>query len=107
MLFNVTGGSDLKLSELHEAAEVLQRVVDPDANIIFGMVTDLKMEEEVKLTVVATGFPTADAVRDSDVELSDILRTTLPSDDGHLDIPPFLRRMSKYRRNGDREMVTS
>ena len=107
VLFNITGGSDLKLSELHQAAEVLQRVVDPDANIIFGMVTDLKMEEEVKLTVVATGFPTAETAREKEIELSDILSSTLPADDGHLDIPPFLRRMSKYRRNGDREMVAS
>ena len=107
VLFNITGGSDLKLSELHEAAEVLQRVVDPDANIIFGMVTDLKMEEEVKLTVVATGFPTSETAREKEIELSEILSSTLPADDGHLDIPPFLRRMSKYRRNGDREMVAS
>ena len=107
VLFNITGGSDLKLSELHEAAEVLQRVVDPDANIIFGMVTDLKMEEEVKLTVVATGFPTTETAREKEIELSEILSSTLPADDGHLDIPPFLRRMSKYRRNGDREMVAS
>ncbi len=107
VLFNITGGSDLKLSELHDAAEVLQRVVDPDANIIFGMVTDLKMEEEVKLTVVATGFPTSETAREKEIELSEILSSTLPADDGHLDIPPFLRRMSKYRRNGDREMVAS
>ena len=58
ILFNVTGGSDLKLNELHQAAEVIQRVVDPEANIIFGMVTDPKMEDELKLTVIATGFPT-------------------------------------------------
>ena len=107
VLFNITGGSDLKLSELHQAAEVIQRVVDPDANIIFGMVTDLKMEEEVKLTVVATGFPTTETVREKEIELNEILNSTLPADDGHLDIPPFLRRMSKYRRNGDREMVAS
>ena len=107
VLFNITGGSDLKLSELHEAAEVIQRVVDPDANIIFGMVTDLKMEEEVKLTVVATGFPTTEMVAEKEVELSEILRNTLPTDDGQLDIPPFLRRMSKFRKNGDREMVAS
>ncbi len=107
VLFNITGGSDLKLSELHQAAEVIQRVVDPDANIIFGMVTDLKMEEEVKLTVVATGFPTTETIREKEIEMGDILNSTLPADDGHLDIPPFLRRMSKYRRNGDREMVAS
>ncbi|GIT15916.1 MAG: hypothetical protein CM1200mP37_4970 [Chloroflexota bacterium] len=43
VLFNITGGSDLKLSELNSAAEVIQRVVDPKANIIFGMSTDPKI----------------------------------------------------------------
>ena len=58
VLFNVTGGTDLRLSELNEAAEVIQNVVHPDANIIFGMSTDEKMNEQVKLTVIATGMPT-------------------------------------------------
>ena len=69
VLFNITGGSDLRLSELHEAAEVIQRVVDPDANIIFGMVTDLKMENEIKLTIVATGFPTGDTFTDREEQV--------------------------------------
>ena len=47
ILFNITGGSDLKLSELNSAAEVIQRVVDPKANIIFGMSTDPKFENEI------------------------------------------------------------
>ena len=72
VLFNITGGSDLKLSEVHEAAEVLQRVVDPDANIIFGMVTDLKMETEVKLTVVATDFPTPESSLESEEHVNEI-----------------------------------
>ena len=58
VLFNVTGGTDLRLSELNEAAEVIQNVVHPDANIIFGMSTDEKMNDQVKLTVIATGMPT-------------------------------------------------
>ncbi|GIS65155.1 MAG: hypothetical protein CM1200mP3_14030 [Chloroflexota bacterium] len=62
VLFNITGGSDLKLSELHEAAEVIQRVVDPESNIIFGMTTDHKMENEIKITIIATGFPTTDTL---------------------------------------------
>ena len=98
VLFNVTGGSDLKLSELHEAAEVIQRVVDPDCNIIFGMVTDLKMENEIKLTVIATGFPTSENIQDKDDKLNDMLRAALNGDESQLDLPPFLRRLSKYRR---------
>ena len=100
VIFNITGGSDLKLSELHEAAEVIQRVVDPDANIIFGMVTDLKMETEIKLTVIATGFPTTETMQDKDDTLKDMLREALSGDGSELDLPPFLRRISKYRGNG-------
>tara|TARA_B100001245_G_C22863009_1_gene414994 strand:+ start:201 stop:1283 length:1083 start_codon:yes stop_codon:yes gene_type:complete len=96
VLFNITGGTDLKLSELHEAAEVLQRVVHPDANIIFGMATDPKMENEVKLTVIATGFPTADNMQDKEEELKKLLAGALTSGDTDVDLPPFLRRVSKY-----------
>ena len=106
VLFNITGGSDLRLSELHEAAEVIQRVVDPDAEIIFGMVTDLKMEQEIKLTVIATGFPTTETIQEREGDLNEILREALAGGDSELDLPPFLRRISKYRRNGEREAVT-
>jgi cell division protein FtsZ len=100
VLFNITGGSDLRLSELHQAAEVIQRVVDPDANIIFGMVTDPKMENEIKLTVIATGFPTTETIQDKHDDLTDMLRDALSNDESELDLPPFLRRISKYRRDG-------
>lgn len=97
VLFNITGGTDLRLSELHEAAEVIQRVVDPDANIIFGMVNDAKMENEVKLTVIATGFPTSDNMRQKEDQLKELLKDALGSDEAEIDLPPFLRRISKYR----------
>jgi cell division protein FtsZ len=100
VLFNITGGSDLKLSELHEAAEVIQRVVDPDCNIIFGMVTDQKSDNEIKLTVIATGFPTAATVEDHDSDLREILIESTVSGESELDLPPFLRRLSKYGGNG-------
>ena len=74
VLFNITGGSDLKLSELHEAAEVIQRVVEPDANIIFGMVTDLKLENEIKLTIIATGFPTTENMQEREDSVALLLR---------------------------------
>ena len=97
VLFNVTGGSDLRLSELHEAAEVIQRVVDPDANIIFGMANDPKMENEVKLTVIATGFPTSENMQQQDEQIRALLRDALGNDEAEIDLPPFLRRISKYR----------
>lgn len=102
VLFNITGGSDLRLSELHEAAEVIQRVVDPDANIIFGMVTDLKMENEIKLTIVATGFPTGDTFTDKEEQVDRLLSEALSNDDSDLDLPPFLRRYrTRTRRNNN------
>ena len=101
VLFNVTGGSDLKLSELHEAAEVIQRVVDPDANIIFGMVTDPKMENEIKLTIVATGFPTVESMQERETQIQNMLEDVLEGDETDLDIPPFLRRYSMSRNNNN------
>ena len=98
VLFNITGGSDLKLSELHQAAEVIQRVVDPDANIIFGMVTDMKMENEIKLIIIATGFPTTETVQDREDQIAVMLRDALSGDESQLDVPPFLRRHVKTRK---------
>jgi cell division protein FtsZ len=59
ILFNVTGGSDLGLFEVNEAAEVIREAADAEANIIFGIVIDDRMRDEVKVTVIATGFDPA------------------------------------------------
>jgi cell division GTPase FtsZ len=59
ILFNVTGGSDLGLFEVNEAAEVIKEAADAEANIIFGTVIDDRMRDEVKVTVIATGFDPA------------------------------------------------
>ncbi|MBI2251247.1 MAG: cell division protein FtsZ [Armatimonadetes bacterium] len=56
VLFNITGGTDLTLMEINEAAEIISRAVDPEARIIFGAVIDERMQEEIKITVLATGF---------------------------------------------------
>lgn len=56
IIFNVTGGSDLTLFEVNEAAEVIYGVASPDANIIFGAVIDERLQGEIKITVIATGF---------------------------------------------------
>jgi cell division protein FtsZ len=63
ILFNVTGGSDLGLFEVNEAAEVIKEAADPEANIIFGTVIDDRMRDEVKVTVIATGFDGTKKVR--------------------------------------------
>jgi cell division protein FtsZ len=56
VLLNISGGRDLTLHEVNEAAKVISEAVDPNANIISGMVLDDSLEEEMKVTVIATGF---------------------------------------------------
>jgi cell division protein FtsZ len=90
VIFNVTGGTDLTLNEVHQASQVVSRMVDPDANIIFGTVTDPKMENEVKMTIIATGFPGADGLADQQQVLAEQLKHVLGDEDA-LELPPFLR----------------
>ncbi len=56
VLFNITGGNDLTMTEVDEAAKQIAAAVDPDANIIFGATIDEDMVDQVKITVIATGF---------------------------------------------------
>lgn len=56
VLFNITGGPDLTMSEVDEAAKIIASAADPDANIIFGATIDDTMHDQIKITVVATGF---------------------------------------------------
>ncbi|MCX6372140.1 MAG: cell division protein FtsZ, partial [Actinobacteria bacterium] len=56
LLLNITGGSDLTLFEVNEAAGVISEAADDDANIIFGAVVDERLEGKISITVVATGF---------------------------------------------------
>ena len=94
VLFNVTGGQDLTLFEVNQAAEIIRQTVDRDANIIFGAVIDNSMNDEIHLTVIATGFDgvAKQATRsraDSD-KIREFPIRTFDQDD--LDIPAFLRR---------------
>jgi len=56
ILLNVSGGPDLKLFEVNEAAEIIRNSSSPDANIIFGAVIDENMKDKIKVTIIATGF---------------------------------------------------
>jgi cell division protein FtsZ len=56
ILINITGSVSLKLAEVNEASTIIQSAAHEDANIIFGAVQNEKMKEEVKITVIATGF---------------------------------------------------
>jgi cell division protein FtsZ len=103
ILLNITGGKDLGLFEVNEAAEIVQSAADSNANIIFGAVIDDSLTEEVRVTVIATGFAhlgtrpstARDAVRqrrrDRDVTLDDRQRSSLEISDDDIDIPSFLR----------------
>ncbi|MBM2826769.1 MAG: ftsZ [Dehalococcoidia bacterium] len=92
VLFNITGDDTLTLHEVNQAAEIIQKAVDPGANIIFGTVTDPRMEGEVKVTVIATGF--RDGTKERVFTEDDMVPQLAPTEyvDNNWDIPPFLRR---------------
>jgi len=93
VLFNVTGGTDLTLHEVNEAARVIREMAHPDVNLIFGAVMDPEMEDgEIQITVIATGFDGAQK-RLPVIESSKIKEFPIPAfDNENLDIPAFLRR---------------
>ncbi len=94
ILFNVTAGPDLTLHEVSQAAEIIQRAAHPEANIIFGAVIDESMGEELRITVIATGFDQAERVESvpRDPKTIPFDRRTARDD---LEIPPYLRRSRK------------
>jgi len=97
ILLNVTGGPGLRLSEVNEAAEVVTAAADPNANVIFGAVIDEKAGDELRVTVIATGFGPhrARVKRPAEAEAGEREREPaegfeVPRD--VLDVPRFLRR---------------
>lgn len=99
VLLNITGGSDLGLFEVNEAAELVAQAADPDANIIFGAVIDDNLDDEIRITVIATGFEKSvnkpkffredgkdKSERNGEPEFK------IKDDNDILDIPTFLRR---------------
>jgi cell division protein FtsZ len=99
VLFNVVGGSSLTLFEVNEAADVIGQAVDPDANIIFGVAQDPDMENEVRITLVATGFISKLGLTGAgqEDELTQLLKGLKTEEE--LDVPSFLRRpLFSHRR---------
>ena len=103
VIINITGGDNLGLHEVNTAAELVQRSVDPEANIIFGTVTDETMGDEIQITVIATGFEKNEPI--SSIGVDNIVSKTwekkvnsIPvshdtnSSQNDLDIPAFLRK---------------
>ena len=87
VLLNITGGPSLGLFEVNEAADIIQQAADPEANIIFVAVIDENLDDEVRVTVIATGFDAKPMTREKTV----IDFKSFASDD-NLDIPAFLRK---------------
>lgn len=109
VIINITGGEDLGLQEVNTAAELIQRSVDPEANIIFGTVRDDSMSDEILITVIATGFEKEPNVPNRGIEKMvtktwDKKMSTIPSSDtsgsnGDLDIPSFLKKNKNLKNN--------
>jgi len=105
ILLNITGGQDLGLFEVNEAAEIIQSAADQNSNIIFGAVVDDALGDGVRVTVIATGFDgpsggpmfTDDTTgrrrepRRRDVRMDDRQRSSLEIPDDEIDIPSFLK----------------
>ncbi len=105
ILLNITGGGDLGLFEVNEAAEIIQQAADSQSNIIFGAVVDDDLGDAVRVTVIATGFEgmatgpmfTEDSTgrrrepRRRDVAMDDRQRSSLEIPDDEIDIPSFLK----------------
>jgi cell division protein FtsZ len=103
MLLNITGPEDLGLFEVNEAAQLVQAEADDSANIIFGAVVDQSMRDEVRVTVIATGFEGFELLARSPqrvrrryegrprVSAEDTDLRGLRVEDEDIDVPPFLR----------------
>ncbi|EAX47797.1 cell division protein FtsZ [Thermosinus carboxydivorans Nor1] len=87
VLLNITGGTSLGLFEVNEAAEIIARAADPEANIIFGAVIDEKFNDEVRVTVIATGFDSRPAKLSSHKGESPLEHIKSLN----LEIPPWMR----------------
>ncbi|MCF8010622.1 MAG: cell division protein FtsZ [Clostridiales bacterium] len=91
VLLNITGGGSLGLLEVNEAAEIISQAADPEANIIFGAVIDEQMEDEVRVTVIATGFEQKYKSQERN-DKNDVEIKPFANNNDDLDIPAFLRR---------------
>ena len=101
ILFVITGGPSLTLQEVQDAARVIQDLSDPDANIIFGTCRDPKLDDEIKITMVAAAFPVVvenQQLRED--ELERLLQDVIPQSEEELDVPSFLRKQSGNKSRG-------
>ena len=100
VLLNITGGQDFSLIEMNEAAEIVQQAADPDANIIVGAVIDESLKDEIRITVIATGFEQGKhetIITKASISKNEAAITLQKEkhEENDLEIPAFLRRSSK------------
>jgi len=95
VLFNIAG-ADLTLYEVNNAAEVIRQAVDPQANVIFGVVLDPNMGKDVRLTLIATGFHTREEMS-GDAKEKELTRLLKGIGDDELDTPSFSRQRDAYK----------
>ncbi len=99
VLFNVVGGSSLTLFEVNEAADVIKQAVDPEANIIFGVAYDPNMDNELRITLIATGFASKTGLAEASQEDEQTQFLKSLKSEEQLDVPSFLRRpLFSHRR---------
>jgi cell division protein FtsZ len=104
VILSITGSSDLGLHEVNTAAELVQRSIDPEANIIFGTAIDESLGDDIVITVIATGFEREATIRSSGVDVlvsntwnkkmnsMSSAPTDLSSDTDTVDVPSFIRK---------------
>ena len=95
IIVNITGGADLSLAEAAEATALITKVADPEANVIYGIVTDESMGNAVKVTVIATGFSRAPRkASPTPVDLSNYINPPAPATAplGHAEVGGFYRK---------------
>lgn len=102
ILLNITGGPDMSLYEVHEASSLIQEEADEDANIIFGTVIDQNMEDEIRITVIATGFD--DLMKKKAESLGNVTRIGGGFRREDLQTPTYIRRDRKLN-NGEVAVV--
>lgn len=91
VLFNITGGADMGMQEVSDAAQIIADAADPEAKIIFGATIDEEMENKIKITVIATGFdaPIKQAQVQEATKISHVPLQAIDEDE--LDLPAFIR----------------
>jgi cell division protein FtsZ len=92
VLYNITGGADLGIQEVYEAADIIARAADPDAQIIFGATIDPNLNDEVRITLIATGFENVPRTNQRTRSFPNVASNVLPSQAPQPATPAFQPR---------------